>query len=298
MLQPPKLPIRQGLHNHLQRLQEKIDQCSSYKEQVLLANQLWQQKKKTGAQKAAFQRIEKALQQLAIGSQHYCNYCEHTPGTSIEHIFPKSFYPQKTFLWENFLWTCTACNQQAKTAQFRLFTSPDDTQTLELKQDGQFVPPPNEDAVLIHPRLENPRDYLQLDLTTGLFHSRNTDPTSRAYLRAQYTIELLQLNSRKALVKGRQAALKQYTQFLSLYLAVLEAQQVEELPTLPPLIQAHIIRRPKLNLNQQKTQYALAIQACLMQYIHPTVWCAMQEQAPNHPSLKHYFEQLPIVYTW
>lgn len=267
MLKTNPTIIRKGILNHLQKLQGQIDALPSYKAQVKQAKVLWQNKKKTNPQKAAFNRVEKELQKLAIGTNNYCNYCEANVGTTIEHIYPRGLFPEKTFVWENYLWTCKQCNGKHKISQFQIFKNPKSSEIINLVKDYSFVPPPNEDAVFINPRIENPLDYLHLDLESGLFQSRERDANTRAYKRAFYTIETLQLNARKGLVANRQKAYLNYQNLL---------QQHVSLP--------------------QNT--ALEFQSTLLNQAHPTVWKEMQQQVESIPLLKELFQQIPEALDW
>lgn len=215
MLTTQKLYPRKGILNHLKKLQESIDCLPSYEDRVRLSKTKWLQKKKSKAHKVAFEGVEKVLKKMAIGDLQFCNYCEANIGSSIEHIFPRGLFPDKTFQWDNFLWACNQCNGVHKHAQFQVFENPESANTIDLKKDYKFVEPPNSDAVLINLRQENPLDFLELNLDTGLYEIRSKNTDSRAYKKAAYTLLTLKLNDRKGLLHDRKATIARLTELLS-----------------------------------------------------------------------------------
>ncbi len=289
MQQLPPLPLRNGLQQHLRQAQEKIDQLPSYYKKVKQAKVLWQTKKKTNAQKAAFNRIEKALQ---AAGQH-CHYCEGSVGTSIEHFYPRGFYPNLTFVWDNYLWSCQACNTQYKGAKFALFAAPNSAQVLPLVKNRSFLPPTNRDAVFLNPRVDNALDYWELELETGRYTVR-PELSKRAQARAQYSLELLQLNERPSLLKGRQEAFSAYSHLLSTAAAVQSDTTGAYLRELLPNKPASFYTQSLLK-QQEAAHYFLQQQFLTLPY--KTVWRSMQQQAEAFPSLKALFAQAPNTYS-
>lgn len=288
MIKTNPTTIRRGILNHLKKLQGQIDALPTYKAQVKAAKVLWQNKKKTNPQKAAFNRVEKELQKIAIGSNHYCNYCEANVGTTIEHIYPRGLFPNKTFVWENYLWTCKQCNGKHKVSQFQIFKNAHSAEIIDLVKDYSFVRPSNEDAVFINPRLENPLDYLQIDLENGCFEPKENNTNTRAYKRAAYTIETLQLNTRKGLVANRQKAYQNYQDLLQQYMHLQESTSSEALIA----IFAVSNNTKKAPWEKQKNLAKLELQTYLLNQAHPAVWKEMQRQFESIPVLKKLFEQV------
>ncbi|MDT3498329.1 HNH endonuclease, partial [Bacillus toyonensis] len=60
-------------------------------------------------------RHEEIKEALLKETYAKCAYCEskilHIDYGDIEHIIPKSIFPQKTFLWDNLTIGCAKCNQ-------------------------------------------------------------------------------------------------------------------------------------------------------------------------------------------
>ena len=66
-----------------------------------------------------FAAVRTALDQMANGRAR-CMYCEDSAGTDIEHFRPKSVYPARAFVWENYLLACSFCNSNRKRSRFPL----------------------------------------------------------------------------------------------------------------------------------------------------------------------------------
>ena len=126
MLQVPKTYCLLSVQAYLQNVQADIDAVTDFHDQVDKATQLWSGKGGSKESKAAFDAIKIDLDTLRSGT-FYCCYCEtNTAGLAkyeandddpehspIEHICPKSLYPERAFIWENYLpicWRCHASN--------------------------------------------------------------------------------------------------------------------------------------------------------------------------------------------
>jgi len=63
---------------------------------------------------------------LRESSYKKCMYCEskisHIDYGDVEHIKPKSIYPQLEFVWENLGYACTRCNRQYKHDNYDITT--------------------------------------------------------------------------------------------------------------------------------------------------------------------------------
>lgn len=286
----PILPLRNGLQQHLRQAQEKINTLSSYYKKVKQAKVMWQSKKKTNAQKSAFNRIAKALQQA--GS--HCHYCEAALGTSIEHFYPRGFYPNLTFVWENYLWSCQACNTQYKGAQFALFATPNDNKIVHLIKDRSFIPPSSQDSVCLNPRMDDPLDYWHLNLKTGCYTIKKEN-SRRAQIRAKYTLELLQLNERPDLIKGRKKAYQDYQRLLEASAKVQAASTTAYFQTFLPKKQASFYKQPLAHQQAFAQQY-LHQQFLLLPF--RSVWRSMQLQTLENTSLQTLFDAAPKTAEW
>lgn len=105
-------------------------------------------------------------------------YCEVSQGTDIDHFWPKEKYPGRAFTWENYLWSCSACNSGFKGTQF--------------PRDGNGAP------LLVNPTTEDPGEHLDFSPTTG----KLIGVTSKG----QHTIRVLGFDRRGNLDRRRRDA--------------------------------------------------------------------------------------------
>ena len=284
MLYLPQLPLKPSLQRHLAKAQAKIDALPTYRDRVYAAKTAWQTKKKKKAQRSAFERIERTLQMASP----YCHYCEAVPGTAIEHIYPRGFFPNQTFRWSNYVWSCFTCNTTCKGAQFQLFETADGHTHQPLLKNYRFEAPHNEDTVFLHPRQDDPLSYWALDLETGHWVPKAPKGT-RAHARAVYTCAVLRLTERPRLVASRRQAIADYQRLLAHYLLLLaaptDARIRAQLPHKGPRFQRH-------PLQAQASLAALALQRRILGQPHPSVWRSLQRQQPA------LFEQSPEALDW
>jgi uncharacterized protein (TIGR02646 family) len=184
--------------------QAEIDAIPDYHQRVEAALKLYSARCRT----ATFGEIRVTLAAMCSGLIR-CGYCEDSQGHQIEHIWPKSWYPELTFVWRNFLFSCGICNQR-KSSRFAVVR--DGTLHKPMRQRGAARrPPPVGTAAIIDPRREDPLDSLEIDLG-GTFAIRpRPDIDQLARLRANHTIELLGLNDREILVEMRAIAFRDYS---------------------------------------------------------------------------------------
>lgn len=147
-LTPKDLPAQ--TQAQLRALQDKIDQIAGFPDKVSKAQRLWDNRNPA----AAFEVTKNTLKSMCV-SVETCNYCEHNEASDIEHIFPKSFFPSRTFQWENLLLACKKCNSELKKDRFAILNDAD-----ELVYLKRGVQPANDRAAFINPRVENPSDFI------------------------------------------------------------------------------------------------------------------------------------------
>lgn len=278
----PELPLKPSLQRHLERSQALIDPLPSYYAKVKQAKIAWQLKKKSTAQKAAFGRIEQALQ--AAG--HHCHYCEHTLGTSIEHFFPRGFYPELTFVWDHYLWSCKACNTRYKGAQFQLFEGVKGTSTIDLVKNRRFVPPPHQIAVCLHPRQDDGLNYWNIEEQSGRYVLKE-DLDERARIRALYTLRLLQLNDRPALLKGRLETFKRIQHLLTNYIKLQQVPSDTLIRHLLPNKSNSFYQQP---MPQQQQAAFQKIRRSIENLPHQSVWRYWKNQYAHLSPWRIFFE--------
>ncbi len=129
----------------VQKLQSLTDAVRVASDPVKEAQKRWKAK-----HKASFDAIRSALEVMASGRGR-CMYCEDSLGTDIEHFWPKAIYPERAFLWSNYLLACSHCNSNLKRTLFPL--------------DTAGAP------LLIDPTVDDPAQQLLLVPTTGEYRA-------------------------------------------------------------------------------------------------------------------------------
>jgi len=144
----------------------------------------------------------------------------------VEHILPKSLHPDRAFDWHNYLYACGPCNRP-KSNRYGVVRGSEIVEFMRRRSDP-IVPPPQGDSALINPRIEDPLDFLELDLggvtpdgdlLEGTFELLPRDGLSlKDRARAQFTIKVVGLNrevirvSRANAMGGFRARLHEYVQ--------------------------------------------------------------------------------------
>ena len=107
----------------LTTLQDQVNNEINFSDKSVKAQSLWINKSNSAIDKATFEEIRAKLKKMCV-SVGICNYCEQSEANDIEHIYPKSFFPDFTFVWSNYLLACKQCNTAFKLDKcfFRLFT--------------------------------------------------------------------------------------------------------------------------------------------------------------------------------
>ena len=250
----------------LDQYQKQVDDKPSFPEKVKEGKRLFSNyNKKTNK---AFKVVRDKLAKMSGGTIR-CNYCEDSNANQVEHIYPKNFYPEKCFKWKNYCYACGPCNQP-KSDLFAVFENSNGNE-INLKEIQKNTPPPAGQALLIDPRADNPLDFLYLD-TTDTFRFVPFKDDDKDIRRAEYTIEILGLNSRSHLVRARQIAFANFRARLFEYVSRKESGTSDA--QLVPLIKS------------LKSEH------------HQTVWHEMIRQRSLHPELEDLFNRAPEALTW
>jgi hypothetical protein len=252
------IALDQTTREALNRYQQEVTDAGEYPEQVAKAKERFSAYNKKS--NATFSAIKAALTAMCSGARRCC-YCEDAPADEVEHIWPKDLYPERVFLWENYLYACGPCNGP-KSNGFAVFHQ-GVLQSVARKKDDLIEPPVSGDPALIDPRHEDPLEYLILDLRTWQFGARHPTGT-REEERARYTWELLHLNDRDYLLQAREEAYESYV----------------------ALLEKYITRR------DTGGEIKVTLRA-LRRRSHPTVWREMQRQWDKYDELRALFEQAP-----
>jgi len=201
------LRVGEGVHlpsdanDLLKRHQAAVDSEPTYASRVDRAKTRWDAVKK---RTPPFVDVKERLDQMCWGNRR-CMYCEDSAADEIEHFLPKDLYPERCFVWENYLYACGPCNGP-KNNQFGVIPA-GQSQPVEVSRarGTPVVPPVSGRAALIDPRTEDPLAFLWLDIRETFWFQPRVTLTPYKAERAHYTIRTLRLN-RPYLVEGRACA--------------------------------------------------------------------------------------------
>lgn len=238
--------------------------------------------KKNVIKNATFEEVKLKLIEMCSGAER-CHYCEDSKADEVEHIFPKDAYPDLCYDWNNYLYSCGQCNVRKNNKcgvidpVSNVIT--DNTPPKQAKTPPPSPPPPPPSPptagqqAFIDIGVEDPLDFFLLDLRYGSFEfAALPAPGTPEYLRAQYTLETLQLKERKFLNEARRQAYGNYKARLRTY--IWDRDNGVAQPLLDNMIE------------EIKT------------HSHPTVWKEMIRQRSTIPELQALFNQAPEALTW
>jgi hypothetical protein len=269
MIQIPTRELPTDIRRTLGRYQADIDAEPDFGARVQLAAEKFRQRNR--ANNAVFRQVRRTLTSMCAGAKR-CMYCEDSAADEVEHHRPKGLYPEHVFDWENYLYACGPCNGP-KNNRFAVFAVGGSIIDVTRKCNLPVSPPVKGDPVLLHPRIENPLEFMMLDILGDTFLFVPTAvPQSREFARASYTIELLRLNQRDHLPVARREAYGSYRSRLAEYVRSRDAGARNS--TLTLMIDA--IKRMQ----------------------HPTVWSEMRRQSDLIPELAQLFGPAPEALTW
>ena len=221
MIKLTEVALAASARERLEVLQEDIcfegDKERTYADRVELVNTKWKARDNRQEDRACFDEVKKALKKMCQGAQR-CAYCEDSCADEIEHIKPKSLYPELTFVWMNYLYACGPCNG-AKRDRFSVFKpGSEEVVSVARKRKDPVTPPVEGEAVFIDPRREDPMDFFRMDILqtfrlTPRGDKNSADPVERRrYLRARTTLNDLKLAAgpHGHLPKARENAFKNF----------------------------------------------------------------------------------------
>ena len=250
----------------LRDYQAKVGAAGAYCEQLRKGKELF--KKHNRLSNPVFRVVKQKLKEMCSGAQR-CNYCEDSAGDEVEHIKPKSLYPETVFVWDNYLLSCGQCNR-GKSNRFSVICK------------GQFVdvtPRPESTrqrsptglSVIINPRQEDPLAFFELEIEYTFMFLPRSDAPEINQRRACYTIGVLKLN-RDVLLEARREAYSAHRARLSEYRDLQDSGATQA----------------KLDIRRD------AIKATA----HPTVWREMQRQQLAVAELRALFSDVPEALSW
>lgn len=212
MMAVPDRELEDPWRQELQRLQQRVDDCGDYAGRVEFAKASWQSKSPR-----LFGDLKIKLAGMCSGNRR-CSYCEDSIADEIEHMRPKDLYPQETYVWRNYVLACGPCNGP-KNNRFAVLDESGEMIDISRKRNAPVVTPMTGSHALVDPRIEDPIDFLWLDFRTWRYVPNFDDENSIGWKRAEYTIDILRLNARDDLVRGRRAAFSGYESRLRAWIA-------------------------------------------------------------------------------
>ena len=292
MIQPVTKTLAQQATDRLSHLQGKVDAKPSFAKKVAEAQRLWRNKNSSNPDKRAFGEIKNALHSSHVLGD-ICHYCEQNENNDIEHINPKSFFPQYTFDWENYLLVCKQCNSGYKLDKCFVLNDNNDLCKVDRGIELQY-----KTIAFINPRLENPNDFLIMNMKTFEFEIHPGIRQNKAKRnKAIKTLEILQLNNRDLLIEQRESAAKYFYQRFEQLVNILESDTLAEVEDKLTPYDKFIDKT--LPLSDIKLRIKAGIKKDIQSHQHPSVWHAikMVERATN-PKWKTLFDRLQEALDW
>lgn len=256
-INPKALPGPQQLY--LVMKQAEVNLLPTYAEKVNAAKVKWD-----GKNDAHFKVIRSTLESMCTGNNR-CAYCEDSAADEVEHIKAKTIYPELVFNWDNYLYSCGPCNGP-KGNKYAVITAQNVFIEGDRKRNEPINPPPSGREGFINPRVYDPLQYLYLDLLTCSFVEHpSLSGVDKAM--AEYTLRILNLNTRDALRKNRVVAYQNFVSTLEFYVNI-KGQGATNTQLLK--VKNNILERP-----------------------HQTVWHEIRRQRDNYPHITTLFEAAP-----
>jgi uncharacterized protein (TIGR02646 family) len=279
-------PLGNTEQTKLDALQAQIDSKATFAEKTKRAKSLWNNKNS-----AVFEPIIQTLITMCL-SVKTCNYCEQNEANDIEHIFPKSFFPEKTFRWENYLLACKQCNSGYKLDKCFVIDSNDNILSVE-----RGTKPSHTTMAFVDPRTENPNDFFILNTRTWTFEIKDK-LTKKNQHKAERTLEILQLNNRDYLIEGRKSTANRLYNLLDRLARINHAQSVEEIEEILSPDEDMIDTSLSIEVIKQK-HLKQTRKVITEQMPHPSVWYAIKMISSKvHPKWKVIFDAIPELSYW
>ena len=287
MIHLPSKALPPDLQATLQALQETVDTAGNFIDQKAAAKAAWVSK--SGA---TFQSIRYELGELHRHGS-ICAYCEQNEEGDIEHIYPKSFYPEQAFVWENYLLACKQCNSGYKLDACHVI----DEQGVVVKVP-RGEQPPAFPLAFINPRhaTQNQTEYILLNTQTFEYEVFPGIGTKEAKV-AESTLSILKLNNRDALKQGRKETAQALFSLMQSLVQQIEAESTERLRSLlSPYDDRLDFSKP---LKELKLELIEGRKVFIQSHRHPSVWRAIQlVDSKVNPRWKQLFDKLPEALAW
>lgn len=290
MIQLASRTLSADAQQHLDKLQEKVNREPVFTQKAGKAKQLWENKHKSKGGKNCFGEVKTTLIQMCV-SIEVCNYCEQNEANDIEHIYAKSLFPELAFIWENYLLACKQCNTAYKLDAFAVFDP--NGNLIDIPRGTQ---PVHTVGAFVNPRTEDPNDFFMLNFSSFKFEIL-PNLGSVEYLKAQKTLEILQLNDRDTLLQAREAAAKYFYHRVEMLSRALQTKNAQDFfEVLSPYDDRFSQQATLTELQQQLKQ---EIQEDIQTHQHPSVWYSIKVIASKtDPKWQKLFQAVPEALNW
>lgn len=250
----------------LQRYQAKVDAAGNYRSKVEEGKKLFSRyNRKTNP---VFKTVRACLASMCSGARR-CGYCEDSAADEVEHFKPKALYPEVVFVWKNYVLSCGPCNG-AKISQFAIIQG-NGLVDVTRGQNAPILKPQNGAPAPINPRIEDPLNFLDLEITDTFQFLPREGLSQLDEGRAEYSIKLLKLN-RDVLLEARRDAYRSYRARLREYRDIRD--------------------------NGASNRELRTLRHAIITSSHPTVWCEMLRQQSTIPELRNLFLDVPEALNW
>ncbi len=250
----------------LRGYQCEVDDAGTYSEQIATGKRLF--KRYNRRTNRVFKVVRTRLADMCAGARR-CGYCEDSVGDEVEHIKPKDIYPERVFVWENYLFACGQCNG-GKNNRFSVI-SRGRLRDVTRRRNAPIRRRRAGAPALINPRDEDPLAFFDLEITETFVFLPRMDLSGIDEQRACYTIDTLKLN-RDVLLAARREAYGAY-----------RARLVEY--------------RQRRDDGASGTALRILSNA-ITTSAHPTVWREMQRQSSIVNELRDLFSDVPEALSW
>jgi len=273
----------------LEALQTRVDAEGSFAAKATRAQSLWTSKG-NAAGKTAFIKIRERLEGMCV-FVGLCNYCEQSEANDIEHIHPKSFFPQYSFDWENYILACKQCNSGHKLDKG--YVLDDQDELIELIRTEE---PPFAAIGFINIRTEDPQYFMLLNPLTYKFEIFSHISKAEKN-KALATLRILELNERDTLLAARKSAARHYYDMLDRLIRILKSTSTVDLEAiLTPYDDRFDLNRP---LDDIKADLLASFKKYISTYQHPSVWQTIKlVHSKTNRQWKNLFEKLPDALNW
>lgn len=289
MIQLVSKDLSEAANRQLEALQRIVNDEPTFAARAAKAKLLWTTKGGV-AGKSAFSEVLATLESMAV-SVELCNYCEHNEGNDIEHIYPKSFFPENAFVWGNYLLACKQCNTGFKLDKCYVITDDD-----EIVEVNRGVEPLSKSVAFINPRNEDPNKFMLLNLGSFKFEIL-PDIGVRNEIKAQKTQEILELNTRDTLLESRKNAAIYYYSRLEMLSRVLGVDTVLEIRQILSPYDAKF--ENNLVLDKLKQNIKEGFRRDIQTHSHPSVWHAVKTiESKVNPQWQALFAKIPEALFW